>query len=88
MRTIVTGVAGGLLVVAGIAMLVLPGPGWLAIIAGLALLARRFAWAHGLLRRTHQHLPRRIADSRPVSLALPSPEPSDPAEDDDAVPAA
>lgn len=85
MRTILTGILGGLLVVAGIAMLVLPGPGWLAIIAGLALLARRFDWAQGLLRRTHERLPRRIAESRPVTLALPDRGGDD---EDPAVPAA
>jgi len=36
-------------VVAGIAMLVLPGPGWLAIIAGLAILATEFFWAQRML---------------------------------------
>ena len=34
-----------MLLVAGIAMLVLPGPGWLTIAAGLAVLATEFAWA-------------------------------------------
>jgi uncharacterized protein (TIGR02611 family) len=38
-------VGGGALLVAGVAMLVLPGPGLLVIVAGLALLATEFAWA-------------------------------------------
>ena len=42
---------GSGLVLAGIAMLVLPGPGWLAIFAGLAVLAAEFAWAETLLGR-------------------------------------
>ena len=37
------------LVVAGIAMLVLPGPGWAAIILGLIVLASEYAWARRLL---------------------------------------
>ncbi|WP_407840006.1 TIGR02611 family protein [Streptomyces sp. DSM 116496] len=37
---------------AGIAMLVLPGPGWVAIFAGLAIWATEFAWAHLALRWT------------------------------------
>ena len=41
--------AGGVLLIAGIAMLVLPGPGWLTIAAGLAILATEFAWARRLL---------------------------------------
>lgn len=38
-------VAGALLVVAGLAMLVLPGPGWAAIFLGFAILATEFAVA-------------------------------------------
>jgi uncharacterized protein (TIGR02611 family) len=41
--------AGGVLLLAGIAMLVLPGPGWLTIAAGLAILATEFAWARRAL---------------------------------------
>ncbi|MGI9196181.1 MAG: TIGR02611 family protein [Candidatus Nanopelagicales bacterium] len=37
------------LVAAGIAMLVLPGPGWAAIILGLVVLASEYAWARRLL---------------------------------------
>lgn len=43
-------VVGSAFVVVGLAGLVLPIlPGWLLIIAGLALLARDFFWAHRLL---------------------------------------
>ena len=42
---------GGGLVLAGVAMLVLPGPGLLAIAAGFALLAVEFEAARGLRRR-------------------------------------
>lgn len=37
------------LVAAGIAMLVLPGPGWASIILGLIVLASEYAWARRLL---------------------------------------
>ncbi|MFF5706664.1 TIGR02611 family protein [Streptomyces sp. NPDC012794] len=37
---------------AGVAMLVLPGPGWVAIFAGLAIWATEFAWASLALRWT------------------------------------
>jgi len=40
---------GFLLLVAGIAMIALPGPGWLTIAAALAILAGEFAWARRLL---------------------------------------
>ncbi len=42
-------VLGNLLLVAGVVMLVVPGPGLLVIIAGLAVLATEFTWAEHLL---------------------------------------
>ena len=44
-RTAVVAVLGGLLTLAGIALLVLPGPGFVLVAAGLAVLATRFSWA-------------------------------------------
>jgi len=44
-------VAGFALLIAGAAMIVLPGPGWAAIALGLALLAPDFPWAHRALER-------------------------------------
>jgi hypothetical protein len=43
-------IAGFLVLLAGLAMLVLPGPGILVIIAGLAILATEYVWAQRLLR--------------------------------------
>lgn len=44
-------IAGGLLVLAGLAGLILPiVPGWLLIIPGLALLATEYVWAQRLLK--------------------------------------
>ncbi|MFE6908961.1 TIGR02611 family protein [Streptomyces erythrochromogenes] len=45
-------VVGLAVIAAGVAMLVLPGPGWVAIFAGLAIWATEFAWAHLVLRWT------------------------------------
>jgi len=45
MKTAVIAVLGGLLTLAGIALLVLPGPGFVLVAAGLAVLATRFSWA-------------------------------------------
>jgi len=41
---------------AGIAMLVLPGPGWLAIFGGLAILATEFAWARWMLKHARERM--------------------------------
>lgn len=49
-KTVVT-IAGVTLVLLGIAMLVLPGPGWLAIFLGLGVLGTEFHWAHRLNQR-------------------------------------
>lgn len=48
-RRVAVGVVGGALVVVGVALCVLPGPGLLLIIAGLAVLATEFAWANTAL---------------------------------------
>lgn len=45
MKQIVLGVLGGVLLLAGIALLVLPGPGFVLVAAGLAVLATQFEWA-------------------------------------------
>lgn len=45
-------VAGFVLVLGGIAMLVLPGPAFVVIPIGLALLSLEFAWAEKLLDRS------------------------------------
>ena len=49
-KTVVT-IVGVTLVLLGIAMLVLPGPGWLAIFLGLGVLGTEFHWAHRLNQR-------------------------------------
>jgi len=52
-------VAGIVLVLAGIAMLVLPGPGLITIVLGLVVLATEFAWAHHLLGKGVARVPAR-----------------------------
>lgn len=42
------------LMLGGLAMLVLPGPGILVVIAGLAVLATEFAWAEHLLDKAKE----------------------------------
>jgi len=49
-KRIAVTVAGAALLLAGVAFLVLPGPGLLFIIAGLAVLATEYVWAQRALR--------------------------------------
>jgi uncharacterized protein (TIGR02611 family) len=43
--------SGFTLLLVGVIMLVTPGPGWLVILMGLALLAAEYVWARRLLNR-------------------------------------
>jgi len=44
-------VFGFTILAAGVAMLVLPGPGWLVIAVALAILAGEYVWARNLLNK-------------------------------------
>jgi len=50
-RRIAVGVVGGTVLLIGIALLVLPGPAFVVIPVGLAILGAEFAWARHWLRR-------------------------------------
>ncbi len=54
---------GWLLVVVGIAALVLPGPGLLALFAGMALLATQYEWAERRLAPVERAAMKTAADS-------------------------
>jgi hypothetical protein len=48
-------IAGGFLLLGlGVVMLVTPGPGWLAIAAGVGLLAKDYGWARRSLERLRE----------------------------------
>ncbi|GIK36074.1 MAG: hypothetical protein AMXMBFR45_03660 [Gammaproteobacteria bacterium] len=55
-RRIVIAVIGGTVVLAGVIMLVTPGPGLVVIPLGLAILALEFAWAKLWLERLKARL--------------------------------
>ena len=57
LRKLVVAVVGGSVVLVGIAMLVLPGPAFLVIPLGLAILASEFLWARRWLKRARAMLP-------------------------------
>ncbi len=46
---VAVGVLGTAIVLGGLVLVPLPGPGWLIVFAGLALLSTEFAWAGRLL---------------------------------------
>lgn len=50
---------GGALLLAGVVMMVTPGPGLLAIAAGLAMLSREYVWAKRALERVRLEIERR-----------------------------
>jgi uncharacterized protein (TIGR02611 family) len=52
------GVAGGVVILTGLALVPLPGPGWLIVFLGLGLLATEFDWAERLLHRGREQLRR------------------------------
>jgi uncharacterized protein (TIGR02611 family) len=49
-------VVGGLVVLGGLLAIPFPGPGWLLVIAGLAILASEFEWANRLLQFTKRRV--------------------------------
>jgi uncharacterized protein (TIGR02611 family) len=51
-------VVGTAVVLLGLVTVPLPGPGWLTVLAGLALLASEFAWAERLLTVARRHVVR------------------------------
>ena len=60
-RVVIT-VVGGTVLVLGVALILLPGPAFLVIPAGLAILAIEFAWAKRWLRSARALLLRRSKD--------------------------
>lgn len=49
-------ITGAIVVTIGIALIPLPGPGWLLVIAGLGIWAVEFHWARRLLTFTRRHV--------------------------------
>ncbi|WP_432572068.1 PGPGW domain-containing protein [Kineococcus sp. SYSU DK005] len=53
-KKVLVTVAGAALTLTGVALLVLPGPGFVLVAAGLAVLATQFAWARRPLNRAQR----------------------------------
>jgi hypothetical protein len=58
-KRVLVALVGGTVLALGIALVVLPGPAFLVIPAGLAILAVEFAWARRWLRKAREWLPRK-----------------------------
>lgn len=61
-KRVVIAVLGGIVLAVGIVLVVLPGPAFLIIPAGLAILAIEFVWARRWLRSARAVLRRRPGD--------------------------
>ena len=72
-KRIIVAVMGGTVLAVGLALVVLPGPAFLVIPAGLAILAMEFAWAGRWLRKARNLLPSldpsRAGTPRPLAEA-------------------
>ncbi len=77
-KRILIALAGGTVVLIGIALIPLPGPGLLVILAGLGILATEFAWARRWVVKLRSYLPRK-KDAKP-DAAIPAPLPLVPAK--------
>ncbi len=55
-RRVTIGIVGGLVLLAGIAMIVLPGPAFIVIPLGLGILASEFDWAHRWLHKAKEFI--------------------------------
>lgn len=54
-KKLAIGVIGATILIIGLAMLVMPGPGFVVIIVGLGILATEFVWASQLLEKAKNH---------------------------------
>ena len=66
-KRIAVGIVGTAVLIAGLFMLVLPGPGVLTVVAGLAILASEFDWAERWMHRLRDRA-EQAAESAGTSL--------------------
>ncbi|MDJ0656151.1 MAG: PGPGW domain-containing protein [Xanthomonadales bacterium] len=62
-RRLIIGVVGGTITLLGVALLVLPGPAFIVLPLGLAILGVEFLWARRLLRKVRDSLSRNNRNS-------------------------
>jgi len=81
MRQLFILVIGLTVVLIGIAMIVLPGPGVLTIIVGLAILGIEFAWARRWMAKLRSYIPKRKSTAAPTAAPLQPTAPLPPGSD-------
>lgn len=64
LKRIVVGIVGVTVVMIGVALLVLPGPGLVTIALGLAILSTQFVWARSLLNKARAAIKRKATEDR------------------------
>lgn len=65
LKRIVVAIVGFTVLLVGVAMIILPGPAFIVIPLGLAILATEFVWAHKLLEKAKAYFEKqrqRVAD--------------------------
>ena len=70
-RRLIIAVVGFTVLAIGVALLVLPGPAFLVIPAGLAILSIEFVWARNLLHKVREKIFRRKAKPKPAGVPNP-----------------
>jgi tellurite resistance protein TerC len=78
-RRIAIAVIGGTVVLLGVAMLVLPGPGMLTILGGLAILGAEFAFARRWLQKARHTTHRAVRKATGRASGPDAPPPAPPA---------
>lgn len=63
-RRLIVAVVGLTVLLFGLALVVLPGPAFVVIPLGLAILAAEFAWARSLLRRVRRGISNGLRNGR------------------------
>lgn len=63
-KKVAIGIVGGLVVAVGVAMIVLPGPAFIVIPAGLAILASEFEWAQRWLHKARDFIHQKREEHR------------------------
>ena len=72
-KRIIVAVIGGTVLAVGLALVVLPGPAFLVIPAGLVILAMEFAWAGRWLRKAGSLLPNTKPRRKPEAVSISPP---------------